>query len=77
MADTENKQEQENNEEVSDLVQAGPTSKWLTENGFDNEALEKDHLGIELIDVDHNLGRQIHYNTFDLKNSGKLKACIS
>ena len=52
MADTENKQEQENNEEVSDLVQAGQTSKWLTENGFENEALEKDHLGIELIKVE-------------------------
>ena len=50
MAETENNQE--NNQEVTDIVQAGKTSQWLTENGFDNEALEKDHLGIELIKVD-------------------------
>ena len=49
MAETENNQE--NNQEVTDIVQAGKTSQWLTENGFDNEALEKDHLGIELIKV--------------------------
>ena len=38
--------------EAAELVQAGPTSSWLTENGFDNEALEPDHLGVELIKVD-------------------------
>lgn len=34
------------------IVQAGVTSQWLTENGFDHEILEKDHLGIELIKVE-------------------------
>ena len=38
--------------EASALVQAGPTSSWLTENGFDNEALEPDHLGVELLKVE-------------------------
>lgn len=36
----------------SAIVEAGPTSSWLTENGFENQALEKDHLGIELIKVE-------------------------
>jgi NAD(P)H-quinone oxidoreductase subunit J len=34
------------------IVEAGVTSQWLTENGFDHEVLEKDHLGIELIKVE-------------------------
>ncbi|WP_013324940.1 NAD(P)H-quinone oxidoreductase subunit J [Gloeothece verrucosa] len=34
------------------IVEAGPTSSWLTENGFEHQSLEKDHLGIELIKVD-------------------------
>ncbi len=50
MAETENNQE--NNQEVTDIVEAGKTSQWLTENGFDNEALENDHIGIEMIKVD-------------------------
>lgn len=36
----------------SAIVEAGPTSKWLTENGFEHESLEPDHKGIELIKVD-------------------------
>lgn len=36
----------------SSIVEAGVTSQWLTENGFDHEVLEKDHLGIELIKVE-------------------------
>lgn len=36
----------------SALVEAGPTSGWLTENGFEHQSLEKDHLGIELIKVE-------------------------
>ncbi len=40
------------NTENAPLVQAGVTSQWLTENGFDHQSLEKDHLGIELIKVE-------------------------
>ncbi|WP_017295649.1 NAD(P)H-quinone oxidoreductase subunit J [Geminocystis herdmanii] len=36
----------------SSIVEAGVTSQWLTENGFDHEVLEKDHLAIELIKVE-------------------------
>lgn len=36
----------------SSIVEAGVTSQWLTENGFDHEVLERDHLGIELIKVE-------------------------
>lgn len=36
----------------SSIVEAGITSQWLTENGFDHQVLEKDHLGIELIKVE-------------------------
>ncbi|MDJ0511280.1 MAG: NAD(P)H-quinone oxidoreductase subunit J [Crocosphaera sp.] len=39
-------------EEEGTLVEAGPVSSWLTENGFDNDILEPDHLGIELIKVE-------------------------
>ncbi|NEO28465.1 MAG: NAD(P)H-quinone oxidoreductase subunit J [Kamptonema sp. SIO4C4] len=48
----EKEQNQEGQEEQQDIVQAGKTSQWLTENGFDNEPLEADHKGIELIKVD-------------------------
>ena len=34
------------------LVKAGQISQWLTENGFDHEALEPDKLGIEIIKVE-------------------------
>ncbi len=34
------------------LVEAGPVSKWLTSNGFEHTALERDHLGVEVIEVD-------------------------
>ena len=36
----------------SSIIQAGVTSQWLTENGFENQPLEKDHSGIELIKVE-------------------------
>jgi NAD(P)H-quinone oxidoreductase subunit J len=38
--------------ETTEIVQAGVTSTWLTENGFDNQPIEPDHLGIELIRVE-------------------------
>jgi NAD(P)H-quinone oxidoreductase subunit J len=38
--------------ETTAIIQAGATSSWLTENGFDNQPLEPDHLNIELIKVE-------------------------
>ncbi|MEM9543624.1 MAG: NAD(P)H-quinone oxidoreductase subunit J [Cyanobacteria bacterium P01_E01_bin.42] len=38
--------------EESQIVEAGKVSSWLTENGFGHEALEADHLGIEVIKVE-------------------------
>lgn len=34
------------------LVEAGPVSTWLTEQGFTHEIMERDHLGIELLKVE-------------------------
>jgi NAD(P)H-quinone oxidoreductase subunit J len=42
----------ENPQAESQLVPAGQVSTWLTENGFTNEALEPDHIGVELIKVE-------------------------
>lgn len=39
-------------EESGPIVEAGAVSKWLTENGFDHEITEPDHLGIEIIKVE-------------------------
>jgi NAD(P)H-quinone oxidoreductase subunit J len=39
-------------QEASEIVQAGKVSGWLQENGFDNELMEPDHLGVEVIKVD-------------------------
>lgn len=39
-------------EAESSALVAGPVSSWLTENGFDHNLLEPDHLGIEMIQVD-------------------------
>ncbi|WOD38633.1 NAD(P)H-quinone oxidoreductase subunit J [Nodosilinea sp. E11] len=33
------------------LVEAGATSSWLTENGFDHDLEPRDHLGVEIIKV--------------------------
>nr|MBA3924645.1 NAD(P)H-quinone oxidoreductase subunit J [Nostocaceae cyanobacterium] len=35
----------------SQIATAGKVSQWLTENGFEHEALEKDHLGVEILKV--------------------------
>ncbi|VEP17612.1 NAD(P)H-quinone oxidoreductase subunit J [Hyella patelloides LEGE 07179] len=42
----------EENAEAKEIVAAGKVSSWLSENGFNNEALEADTSGIELIKVD-------------------------
>lgn len=49
---TEENQENVETTEATEIVEAGETSKWLTENGFDHQSLEKDHSGIELIQVE-------------------------
>ena len=46
MAEEENKQAEE--QEASEIVAAGQTSSWLTENGFDNEALAPDTSDVEM-----------------------------
>ncbi len=38
--------------EATAIVQVGEVSSWLTENGFENQPLEVDHLGIELVQVE-------------------------
>lgn len=39
-------------ESETQLVEAGKVSRWLTENGFEHEALEFDHQGVEVLKVD-------------------------
>lgn len=50
MAESEPKQEE--NQEASQIVEVGEVSNWLTENEFEHEALESDHLGVEVIKVE-------------------------
>lgn len=40
------------NTENSQIIEAGKTSQWLTQNGFEHEVLPPDHSGIELIKVE-------------------------
>ncbi|MDJ0726388.1 MAG: NAD(P)H-quinone oxidoreductase subunit J [Prochloraceae cyanobacterium] len=42
----------EENNNASEIVEAGPVSKWLSENNFQHETLAPDHLGVELIKVE-------------------------
>lgn len=45
--------EENKSEQTSEaLAQVGKTSSWLSENGFDHEALDFDHQGIEVIKVE-------------------------
>ncbi|PSN18825.1 NADH-quinone oxidoreductase subunit C [filamentous cyanobacterium CCP5] len=39
-------------EESGPIVEAGAVSKWLSENGFDHDIIEPDHLGVEMIRVE-------------------------
>ena len=48
MAEEENTAKSENTE----IVKAAPVSSWLTENGFDHEALALDNQGVEIIKVE-------------------------
>jgi NAD(P)H-quinone oxidoreductase subunit J len=47
-------EENQENLETTAIVEAGEVSSWLTENGFENQPLAPDHLGIELIRVEPN-----------------------
>lgn len=38
--------------ESTQIVEAGPISKWLSEQGFEHESLERDHSGVEVLRVD-------------------------
>ncbi|HEY9642890.1 MAG TPA: NAD(P)H-quinone oxidoreductase subunit J [Coleofasciculaceae cyanobacterium] len=38
--------------EATQLVEAGKTSRWLTENGFEHEVIEADHQGVEVLKID-------------------------
>ncbi|MEB3213131.1 MAG: NAD(P)H-quinone oxidoreductase subunit J [Leptolyngbyaceae bacterium] len=49
-SDAKSTDQQEN--EQSQIVEAGKVSRWLTENGFDHTSLEKDHSGVEILKVD-------------------------
>lgn len=42
----------EENTEATEIIAPGKVSSWLSENGFDNEALEKDTSGVELVKVE-------------------------
>jgi NAD(P)H-quinone oxidoreductase subunit J len=39
-------------ENAASIIEAGAVSKWLTENGFNHEIAEADHLGVEIIKVE-------------------------
>lgn len=39
-------------EAESAIVEAGKVSQWLTQNGFEHEALAPDNLGVEILKVD-------------------------
>lgn len=39
-------------QDTTQIVEAGKTSRWLTENGFEHEIMEADRLGVEVLKVD-------------------------
>lgn len=43
---------QANAAESTQIIEAGAISRWLTENGFEHEVMESDHLGVEVVKVD-------------------------
>lgn len=52
MAEDSTNATEQNGAETADIVQAGAVSRWLTENGFEHESLEPDHLGIETLKIE-------------------------
>ena len=51
MAEDKSKEEIQAQEESAKIVEAGKISRWLTENGFEHEILEPDHLGVEVLKI--------------------------
>ncbi len=51
MAEDKSKEEIQAQEESAKIVEAGKISRWLSENGFEHEVLESDHLGIEVLKI--------------------------
>ena len=41
--------------DLSEIAPAGPTSIWLSNNGFEHQSLAPDHLGVEMIQVEADL----------------------
>ncbi|MBE9182183.1 NAD(P)H-quinone oxidoreductase subunit J [Oculatella sp. LEGE 06141] len=53
MAEEESKaQESQTEEQTTEIVEAGKVSRWLSENGFDHESLERDRSGVEVLKVE-------------------------
>ncbi|MUL36190.1 NAD(P)H-quinone oxidoreductase subunit J [Gloeocapsopsis dulcis] len=52
MAEDSEKSEAVESQEATQIVEAGKISQWLSENGFDHEPLEPDHLAVEIIKVE-------------------------
>jgi NAD(P)H-quinone oxidoreductase subunit J len=52
VAEEPEKSEAVESSEASQIVEAGKISQWLSENGFEHESLEPDHLGVEIIKVE-------------------------
>ncbi|MEC4982663.1 MAG: NAD(P)H-quinone oxidoreductase subunit J [Oscillatoria sp. PMC 1068.18] len=48
----ESKPNDNENAEAAAIVEAGAVSRWLSENDFDHESLERDNLGVEMIKVE-------------------------
>jgi NAD(P)H-quinone oxidoreductase subunit J len=44
--------EEEKEQEEQQIVRGGKISAWLTENGFEHEAMEPDSLGVEIVKVE-------------------------
>lgn len=44
--------DQTDNAAASQLVEVGEISRWLTQNGFEHDPMEADHLGIEIVKID-------------------------
>ncbi len=38
--------------EETQIVEAGPVSQWLSQNGFEHQSLDRDHSQVEIIKVD-------------------------
>lgn len=55
MAETDKTQEANSEaaiQESAQIVQAGTVSRWLSENGFENQPLAPDHVGVEIIRIE-------------------------